>query len=238
MTYGFEAADVYGRDLKLHDAGLSMQVSTPQGVALLTAPVLGRFNAYNVLAVLATLLSMDIRLEDAVAAIAKIKPVQGRMQQFGGGDLPLVVIDYAHTPDALGKVLSTLKEQAQGKLICVFGCGGNRDAGKRPLMGVVASKFADAVIVTTDNPRNEDPAAIIREIVSNMHSGYVLEMDREVAINKAVESAKPGDIVLLAGKGHENYQEVSGVKYPFDDALIAQTALKKYQVTGNERASA
>lgn len=242
MTYGFDGADakidISGSHLNLQDIGLTMQVTTPQGAALLTASVLGHFNAYNVLAVLATLLSIDIRLEDAVAAIAKIKPVQGRMQQFGGGNLPLVVIDYAHTPDALEKVLSTLKEQAQGKLICVFGCGGNRDAGKRPLMGVVASKFADMVIVTTDNPRNEDPAAIIREIVSNMHSGYVLEMDREVAINKAVESAKLGDIVLLAGKGHENYQEISGVKYLFDDALIAQAALKKYQVTGNVRASA
>ncbi|MDP1659890.1 MAG: cyanophycin synthetase, partial [Methylotenera sp.] len=141
-------------------------------------------------------------------------------------------------PDALEKVLNTLKEQVQGQLICVFGCGGNRDAGKRPLMGAVASKLADMVVVTTDNPRNEDPVAIIREIVSNMHAGYVIEIDREVAINKAVESAKMGDIVLLAGKGHENYQEISGVKYPFDDALIAQAALKKYQVTGNVRVSA
>lgn len=242
ITYGFDEddakVDISGSHLKFQDIGLTMQVTTPQGAALITTPVLGRFNAYNVLAVLATLLSMDIRLEDAVVAIAKIKPVQGRMQQFGGGNLPLVVIDYAHTPDALEKVLKTLKEQAQGKLICMFGCGGNRDAGKRPLMGLVASKFADMVIVTTDNPRNEDPASIIREIVSNIHSGYVLEIDREVAINKAVESAKLGDIVLLAGKGHENYQEISGVKYPFDDALIAQAALKKYQVTGNVRASA
>ncbi|MDP1659268.1 MAG: UDP-N-acetylmuramoyl-L-alanyl-D-glutamate--2,6-diaminopimelate ligase [Methylotenera sp.] len=242
MTYGFDEAaakiDVAGSHLKLHDTGFSMQVTTPQGGALLIAPVLGRFNAYNVLAVLATLLTLDVSLTDAVAVIAKIKPVQGRMQQFGGGNLPLVVVDYAHTPDALEKVLSTLKEQAQGKLICVFGCGGDRDAGKRPLMGAVASKFADMVIVTTDNPRSEDPAAIIREIVSNMHTDYELETDREVAINKAVESAKLGDIVLLAGKGHENYQEISGVKYPFDDALIAQAALRKHQVTDDVRASA
>ncbi|MDP1765874.1 MAG: UDP-N-acetylmuramoyl-L-alanyl-D-glutamate--2,6-diaminopimelate ligase [Methylotenera sp.] len=242
MTYGFDEdkgkVDISGSHLKLQDIGLTMQVTTPQGATLLSAPVLGRFNAYNVLAVLATLLSMDVSLADAIAAIAKIKPVQGRMQQFGGGGLPLVVVDYAHTPDALEKVLNTLKEQVQGQLICVFGCGGNRDAGKRPLMGAVASKLADMVVVTTDNPRNEDPVAIIREIVSNMHAGYVIEIDREVAINKAVESAKMGDIVLLAGKGHENYQEISGVKYPFDDALIAQAALKKYQVTGNVRVSA
>lgn len=241
LTYGFDGdsanIDISGSCLRLHDTGLTMQVATPQGAAFLTAPVLGRFNAYNLLAVLATLLSMNLSLEDAVTAIAKIKPVQGRMQQFGGGDLPLVVIDYAHTPDALEKVLRTLKEQAKCKLICVFGCGGNRDAGKRPLMGVVASKFADMVIVTTDNPRNEAPATIMSEIVSSLPSGYLLEVDREFAINKAVESAMPGDIVLLAGKGHENYQEISGVRYPFDDALIAQAALQKYQVTGNERAS-
>ncbi|MGB2832911.1 MAG: UDP-N-acetylmuramoyl-L-alanyl-D-glutamate--2,6-diaminopimelate ligase [Methylotenera sp.] len=237
MTYGFEVADVSGSELKLHDTGLSMQVSTPQGSAMLNAPVLGRFNAYNVLAVLSTLLALKVNLADAVAAIATIKPVLGRMQQFGGGDLPLVVVDYAHTPDALEKVLGTLKEQAQGQLICVFGCGGDRDAGKRPLMGAVASKLANVVIVTTDNPRGENPDAIIGEVVSGIGEKFVVEPDRAKAIHQAIQLAKRGDIILVAGKGHENYQEISGVKYPFDDALIAQAALKNYQTAGKVRAS-
>lgn len=226
-TYGLQLGDVRGSELKLHDAGLSMQVTTQQGDALLTAPVLGRFNAYNVLAVLATLLAIDVSLSDAINAIRKIKPVVGRMQQFGGGELPLVVVDYAHTPDALEKVLSTLREQLQGeaKLLCVFGCGGDRDAGKRPLMGAIASKLADNVIVTSDNPRSEDANAIIQAITSGNLDEYLVEADRVRAINRAIQLANKGDIVLIAGKGHENYQEILGIKYPFDDVLIAQNAL-------------
>ncbi|HYN53471.1 MAG TPA: UDP-N-acetylmuramoyl-L-alanyl-D-glutamate--2,6-diaminopimelate ligase, partial [Methylotenera sp.] len=195
VTYGLETknADIKGSNLQLHDAGLSMQVNTPQGVAQITAAVLGRFNAYNLLAVLATLLALDISLDDAVIAIAQIKPVLGRMQKFGGGALPLVVIDYAHTPDALEKVLTTLREQITPKkqdvparLICVFGCGGDRDAGKRPLMGAIASKLADLVIVTSDNPRGEAPTAIANDIISGMSSGYMLEADRAVAIHQAI----------------------------------------------------
>ena len=229
LSYGFEMADISASDLQLHDSGLSMTVKTPQGIALLSAPVLGRFNAYNVLSVLATLLALKVELSKAVSVIAQIKPVIGRMQQFGGGDLPLVVVDYAHTPDALEKVLMTLREQLQGQLICVFGCGGNRDSGKRPLMGGVASKLADKVMVTSDNPRNEAPEMIIAEVIHGLKAGYEVEVNRELAINKAVQSARLGDIVLLAGKGHENYQEIAGVKYPFDDALIAQGALARYQ---------
>ena len=242
ITYGLDAdaaeINICGSDLKLHDAGLSMQVTTPQGIALLAAPVLGRFNAYNVLAVLSTLLVLEISLQDAVAAIAQIKPVPGRMQKFGGGELPLVIVDYAHTPDALENVLNTLREQTQGKLICVFGCGGERDAGKRPLMGSVAIKLADVVIVTSDNPRSEDPAAIICAVVSNISAGYLVEPDRAKAIKQAVQSAKPGDVILVAGKGHENYQEISGIKHPFDDALVAHAALKQYPSISDVRASA
>ena len=235
VSYGFgddvAQYEVRASHLRLHDAGLSMQVSTPQGETTVKAAVLGRFNAYNVLAVLATLLALNIGLNEAVAAIARIKPVLGRMQQFGGDELPLVVIDYAHTPDAMEKVLTTLKEQVTGdaKLICVFGCGGDRDVGKRPLMGNIACKFADEVIVTSDNPRSEDPQAIIHAIVSDIKTTYAIEPDRASAIRQAIANAKQGDIILLAGKGHENYQEIAGVKHPFDDALIAQAALKTYQ---------
>ena len=229
LTYGVNQGDVRATDLKLHQHGLTMQVTTPQGDATVNAPVLGRFNAYNVLAVLATLLALKVSLTDAVAAIAKIKPVTGRMQQFGGDNKPLVVVDYAHTPDALEKVLSTLREQAQGKLICVFGCGGDRDSGKRPLMGCVAAKLADSVIVTSDNPRSEDPANIIAQVVSGMDGKYQVEPDRAAAIKQAVQSACSGDIVLVAGKGHEDYQEVAGVKTPFSDAAVALAALNDYE---------
>jgi UDP-N-acetylmuramoyl-tripeptide--D-alanyl-D-alanine ligase len=151
------------------------------------------------------------------------------MQQFGGDDKPLVVVDYAHTPDALEKVLATLREQVQGKLICVFGCGGDRDAGKRPLMGRVAAKLADSVIVTSDNPRSEDPASIIAQVVSGIDGAYLAEADRAAAIKQAVQSAKSSDIVLVAGKGHEDYQEIAGVRTPFSDAKVAMAALNSYE---------
>lgn len=227
MTYGIGSGDVCAVDLKLGDTGLNMHVATPKGNALLTASVLGRFNAYNVLAVLATLLALDVSLDDAIKTLAQIKPVPGRMQQFGGGELPLVVIDYAHTPDALEKVLNTLREQVPvtNKLICVFGCGGDRDAGKRPLMGGIAHRLADNVVVTSDNPRSEDPQKIIQQIMAGMTGVYAIEPDREAAITMAVRAAHQGDIVLVAGKGHEDYQEISGIKYPFSDALVAKAAL-------------
>ncbi len=228
LTYGLNQGDVRALNLQLHEHGLSMQVSTPQGNALVNAPVLGRFNAYNVLAVLAALLALKIELQDAVAAIAKIQPVPGRMQQFGGDSKPLVVVDYAHTPDALEKVLATLREQTAGKLICVFGCGGDRDPGKRPLMGIAASGFADKVIVSSDNPRSEDPVAIIQQVVSGMRKAALVEVDRAKAIQQAVQSARSGDIVLVAGKGHEDYQEIAGVRTPFSDVAVAQAALDSY----------
>lgn len=237
LTYGLHAGDVRGADLQLLQHGLRMQVSTPQGDAILFAPVLGRFNAYNVLAVLSTLLALEISLTDAVAALANIKPVAGRMQQFGGDDKPLVVVDYAHTPDALEKVLATLREQVQGEnqLICVFGCGGDRDAGKRPLMGAVAAKLADTVIVTSDNPRSEDPTQIIAEVVLGIHKPHMSEPDRAAAIALAVRLARAGDIVLLAGKGHEDYQEIQGLRTPFSDAAVAMAALNAKPVVSGVR---
>jgi len=229
LTYGIAEGDVRAVSLQLHQQGLTMQVTTSQGDALVNAAVLGRFNAYNVLAVLAALLALKVDLQAAVAAIAKIRPVPGRMQQFGGGDKPLVVVDYAHTPDALEKVLSTLREQTTARLICVFGCGGDRDSGKRPLMGAVAARLADSVIVTSDNPRSEDPAGIIEQVVSGIEGAYLAEPDRAAAIRQAVQSARDGDIVLVAGKGHEDYQEIAGVKTPFSDAAEALAALHEYK---------
>ncbi|HEU4707952.1 MAG TPA: UDP-N-acetylmuramoyl-L-alanyl-D-glutamate--2,6-diaminopimelate ligase, partial [Methylophilaceae bacterium] len=171
LTYGLDSGDVRGHGLRFDDSGLSMDVTTPFGEGGLRANVFGRFNAYNLLAVLSALLVSEVRLDDALTVLRSIEPVAGRMQTLGGGRCPLVVIDYAHTPDALEKALCALKEQLsanenrRGRLICVFGCGGNRDAGKRPLMGEVAAELADAVLVTSDNPRNEDPGKIIADIL-------------------------------------------------------------------------
>lgn len=229
LTYGIGAGDINAKSLQLDNSSISMQITTPQGDANVSAKVIGRFNAYNVLAVLATLLASKVSLDDAVKAIDQIHAVPGRMQTLGGGALPLVVIDYAHTPDALEKVLLTLKEQAQGKLICVFGCGGNRDAGKRNVMGKIATTIADAVIVTSDNPRDENAEDIINQIVKDITVHYIIETDRASAIAIGVLSAKAGDVVLIAGKGHEDYQEISGVKQHFSDIEQAEMLLKLYE---------
>lgn len=234
LTYGLDAGEVRGRALQFSDGGLSMQVETPVGKGFLKANVFGRFNAYNLLAVLSAMLASNVELKDALSALSTIRPVAGRMQSLGGGCKPLVVIDYAHTPDALEKVLNTLAEQRdeqkekRGRLICVFGCGGNRDTGKRPLMGAVTARLADVVIVTSDNPRNEDPGSIIADIIKD-NRNLDVEPDRAAAIQLAVSMAEPADIVLIAGKGHENYQEIQGVRYPFSDYAIAQQALQQYE---------
>jgi len=143
------------------------------------------------------------------------------MQQLGGGELPLVVVDYAHTPDALEKVLASLREQTTGRLICVFGCGGNRDKGKRPLMGKAVADLADFAVVTSDNPRHENARGIIDDIVAGMTGDYHVEKDRAAAIDQALRQAVKGDVVLIAGKGHETYQEIGNDKLPFNDVEVA-----------------
>jgi UDP-N-acetylmuramoyl-L-alanyl-D-glutamate--2,6-diaminopimelate ligase len=152
------------------------------------------------------------------------------MQRLGGVRQPTVIVDYAHTPDAMEKVLQALREVSEatgGKLICVFGCGGDRDRGKRAMMGVVAQKLADRCIVTSDNPRSENPRQIIAEVVSGMNEKNLeIIVDRAAAIKRAIGNAQQSDTVLIAGKGHEDYQEIGGVKYPFNDVLVAQQALK------------
>jgi len=229
MTYGIakKDADVVAQSVTLSENGMTLEVKTPQGDAVVHANVVGQFNAYNLLAVLATLLASDVGLQDAVKALAALKPVAGRMQQYGGGEMPLVVIDYAHTPDALEQVLKSLRAQAKGQLVCVFGCGGDRDSGKRPLMGKVASELADEVIVTSDNPRSESPVAIIKAVMQGVNNKAVSIENRADAISHAIKNAKAGDVVLLAGKGHENYQEIAGVKYPFSDVEVAQQMLRE-----------
>ncbi len=201
------------------------------GAATLHSALVGRFNAANLLGVLAVLLVSEITLSDALRELARVQPVPGRMQAFGGGDCPAVVVDYAHTPDALEKVLMSLREVAEakgGKLICVFGCGGDRDRGKRPMMGTIASKLADICIVTSDNPRSENPRDIIAAIASGMGGTHQNIEDRAEAITQAIGCAQVADTVLVAGKGHEDYQEINGVKYPFSDADVVQRELASW----------
>ena len=225
-----KGACLYSRDLVADAAGIRFKAVTPWGTAQLSSKLLGRFNASNLLAALAVLLVSGIALEDAVRELGKVESVAGRMQRLGGEDKPLVVVDYAHTPDALEKVLGTLREIMGGKsrLICVFGCGGERDRGKRPLMGAVASRLADSVIVTSDNPRGEDARTIIDEIIAGMGANYHVIDDRAAAIDAALRGAQPDDVVLIAGKGHEDYQEIQGVKWPFADADVARRILEGY----------
>jgi len=231
LTYGMGAADIAAGGMRLHADGMTLDVATPWGPAELAAPVIGAFNALNLLGVLGVLLASDVPLTRAVAALARIAPPPGRMQRFGGEGMPTVIVDYAHTPDALEQALRALRPAvaAERELVCVFGCGGDRDPGKRPEMGAIAARLADRIVVTTDNPRGEDPEAIasavargIREVGNRRWS---IEHDRRAAIRGAIATARAGDLVLVAGKGHETYQERSGVRSPFSDAAEAAAAL-------------
>lgn len=228
-SYGFERGAVVAHKLHMTQSGMQMEVHTDWGNAALEAPLLGRFNASNVLAVLTTLLVSGAALNEACAALAHIVPPPGRMQTLGGGKHPLVIVDYAHTPDALEKALATLREIAQqGRVICVFGCGGNRDSGKRPLMGRAVSEGADEAWVTSDNPRHENPQAIIDQVLQGMSGEPRVEPDRARAIFEAIGNARCGDVVLIAGKGHEDYQEIAGERISFSDAAVARKALEAW----------
>jgi UDP-N-acetylmuramoyl-L-alanyl-D-glutamate--2,6-diaminopimelate ligase len=231
LTYGFGPADVKGSRLVTMPHGLALTVETPWGRGELATHLAGEFNAANVLGALGTLLVSGIEFDAALAKLSEVDAPPGRMQRLGGDVLPQVVIDYAHSPDALEKALTALRSLVVpgGELICVFGCGGERDRGKRPEMGRIAARLADRVIVTSDNPRAEDPAAIASEIVHGIRDTgnrrYAIELDRAAAIAMSVGEARAGDVVLLAGKGHESYQERAGVRHPFLDSEHAMRAL-------------
>ena len=232
--YGLQRGAVVAEKLALSQAGLHLKLRTDWGHIELDTPLLGRFNASNLLAVLTTLLVSGVKLDDACKALKHISPPPGRMQTLGGNVHPLVVVDYAHTSDALEKVLATLREIVSGgRLVCVFGCGGNRDKGKRPLMGQAAAQGADEVWVTSDNPRNEDPRHIIDDILAGTGSikpdhPLHVEADRARAIFEAIGGAQQGDVVLIAGKGHEDYQEIAGQRLPFSDMDVARKALEAW----------
>jgi UDP-N-acetylmuramyl-tripeptide synthetase len=234
LTYGFGNADIAAAPVSMDASGIVLDVTTPWGRATLRSPVVGAFNAQNLLGVLGVLLASDVPLSSAVAALARIQPPAGRMQRIGGEGKPLVVVDYAHTPDALEKALTALRPAVPqgGCLVCVFGCGGDRDPGKRPQMGAVAAAHADRIVVTSDNPRSEDPAAIADAVVRGVrdagHRRFSVEVDRRDAIAQAIASARASDIVLIAGKGHETYQEAHGKRTPFSDAREAEAALARW----------
>ena len=229
---GYTMTDATGVDevvtvqnLRMSATGIEFSI----GSHPVSVPVIGRFNVANLLAVFCTLRALGVDDEHAATALASLSSPPGRLQTTGGHDQPLVVVDYAHTPDALEKVLITLRETAVargGKLMCVFGCGGDRDPGKRPMMGAVAERLADRVVITSDNPRSEDPTQIALQIIAGMKIVPLLDLDRAQAIRDVIDMAKARDVILLAGKGHEPYQEIKGVKTPFSDMGSAQRALE------------
>ncbi len=218
VTYGLQSGGVTARSLKLTPHGMQLRVSSPAGPAQLSSPLFGRFNAYNLLGCFATLITLGFDAKEAAHRLSQARPAAGRMERFGGGkDAPLAVVDYAHTPDALEKALAALREHAKRRLVCVFGCGGDRDRGKRPLMGAIAERLADDVILTDDNPRTEDPDAIVAEIRAGMSKEPRVIRDRAAAITEALAAAGPNDIVLIAGKGHEDYQQIGAERRPYSD---------------------
>ncbi|MGU3627739.1 UDP-N-acetylmuramoyl-L-alanyl-D-glutamate--2,6-diaminopimelate ligase [Comamonas sp. C24C] len=223
-------ARLQAKDIGLGDEGLSFTVLEAGHSLRMNTRLVGQYNVSNLLGVLAALRCLGLTLEEAVAACAHLEPVPGRMQQIVKPGQPLVAVDYAHTPDALEKALRALQpaaRQRQGKLWCVFGCGGDRDNSKRPLMGQVAQANADGVFVTSDNPRSEVPESIIDQILAGMQAGETLHVqaDRAAAIAQAIARADARDVVLIAGKGHEDYQETKGVRHPFSDMAEAHKSL-------------
>ena len=219
---------VIGRELKLHGRGLSLVLDTHAGRAQLDAPLLGRFNAYNLMTAAAALLAADVPLQSVVEALAQSQTVPGRIEGFrGGAGKPLVVVDYAHTPQALEQILKAVRAHTGGKLWCVFGCGGDRDKGKRPLMGAAAAAHADALIVTDDNPRTESPESITQQILEGLPAGIQAPVihDRVEAIRTAVNQAGELDVVVVAGKGHEDYQIVGTEKRAYSDRLFVAQLL-------------
>ncbi len=233
LTYSLQGK-IYSKDSSIQVfnidyslTGIVCDVYWQDEQARLEVGLLGDFNLQNILAVLAVLLEQDRSLNACLSALKSIEPVTGRMECFSGGEgKPLVVVDYAHTPDALRQVLSTLRLHCKAKLSVVFGCGGERDKGKRKEMGTIAESLADQVIVTDDNPRFEDAKAIITDVITGLKMLNVRVInDRKLAIEQSILNSTELDVVLVAGKGHEDYQELKGVKYPFSDREIVQELL-------------
>ncbi|MEM5785788.1 MAG: UDP-N-acetylmuramoyl-L-alanyl-D-glutamate--2,6-diaminopimelate ligase [Syntrophobacteraceae bacterium] len=237
------------KDVHLSAAGISAMISTPRGEFKIDSPLVGRLNVYNVLAAVSAASALDVPDEVIAAGIRAVSHVDGRLQRVAVPDSTgfHVIVDYAHTPDALEKALVCLREMTTGRLIAVFGCGGDRDRGKRPQMGSIAARLADLVIITSDNPRTEDPEKILDQIEAGLSAAgsrycapgdppsgtsgcYTRQSGRREAIEFALSVARPGDIVFIGGKGHETYQIIGTVKHPFDDRLVVKDYFQKIQV--------
>ncbi|MNM98474.1 UDP-N-acetylmuramoyl-L-alanyl-D-glutamate--2,6-diaminopimelate ligase [compost metagenome] len=233
LSYSLEnpEASLFCREAVFNDDGVRATLVTAQGERTLRSQLLGRFNLSNMLAAVATLLALDYALDEILKVTPQLQGPVGRMQRLGGGDKPLVVVDYAHTPDALEKVLEALRPHAHGKLLCLFGCGGDRDRGKRPLMAEVAERLADRVLVTDDNPRSEDPLRIFDDIRPGFAKPAEVEFvaGRGAAIAHLIATADANDVIVLAGKGHEDYQEINGERHDFSDLIEAEKALAAWE---------
>lgn len=229
-TYSLQdpAADLFASDIQPSLNGVDFVLHTPQGALALHSPLLGRFNVANLLAAIGGALALGVPLAELPQAVANLAGASGRMQRIDSAQGGFIV-DYAHTPDALAQVLASLRAHCAGKLWAVFGCGGDRDAGKRPLMTQAALDVADTVILTADNPRTEDPLAILADMQAGLsdeqRARVCVEPDRRAAIEQAVKAAGPDDVVVIAGKGHETYQEINGVRHDFDDRVVVAAAL-------------
>jgi UDP-N-acetylmuramoyl-L-alanyl-D-glutamate--2,6-diaminopimelate ligase len=224
-TFGFsDEADVHPNEWESTLEGLKINFSTPVGKININSPLIGKFNIENIMAAIATGLSLNLELHIINNGVKNLKSVPGRLETINFTNNRTVVIDYAHTPDALEKALKVLHPQASNKLWVVFGCGGDRDKQKRSLMGKIAQENSDHVVLTTDNPRNESPENIISDILKgiNDQTEIYVKMDRRQAIEFAIKNSQPGDAIIIAGKGHEDYQEIKGIKYPFKDRSVIE----------------
>ena len=230
-----EVADLSMRDLVMTSSGVQGMLFTPRGEGRFHSPLVGRFNLMNVMQAVGLLLQQDLPLPLLLKALPHFRGVPGRMERVlpsspSTDQRPAVVVDYAHTPDGLRSALQASRPFVDGRLVCVFGCGGDRDRGKRPQMASIAAELADRVVVTSDNPRTEDPQRILDDVVAGFSTGidYQVEVDRAIAIAQAIAVAKPGDLVLIAGKGHEDYQILGTEKLHFDDREEAEKALRSW----------
>jgi UDP-N-acetylmuramoyl-L-alanyl-D-glutamate--2,6-diaminopimelate ligase len=235
LTYSLknQAADIYCKDIVYSASGSSATIQTPWGSGKLKSSLLGEFNLSNLLAVIATACAQGAVLQDCLLAVATLQAVTGRMELISSTIQPQVIVDYAHTPDALEKALCALKPFCEGNLWLVFGCGGNRDIGKRKEMGAVASQYADKVVITNDNPRFESPEKIAQQILEGISCDVEIELDRRRAIATSIIQADKQDIVLIAGKGHENYQIIENSRIAFSDQEEALAALETAQLNGS-----
>ncbi len=230
LRFGIEhSTDVYATNLSLTPDGNAFDLISPWGRFRAFVPIPGRYNIMNALSAFTTICGLGYPADQSAAALSSIRSVPGRMEKIDHGQPFMIVVDYAHTPDALEHLLMTLKPLTAGRLISIFGCGGDRDHVKRPIMGRIAANYSDLTIITSDNPRTEDPIHIIDDILGGLNavSNYKVVPDRQIAIQKAITIANPGDTVVIAGKGHEDYQIIGREKFPFDDRIVAKNVLRQ-----------